>query len=92
MAQFFPGSPGSIRASAAPQTGLTAETHGDVRCGIPLYVGSLANLLLRLGDNRGEIFAFQMGLAARPANDATGPDTIVTGAGTVGSMMQLDIK
>lgn len=75
MAQLFTAHQVDQRIRRAQQ-GLTTETNGDqVR---DLAVRE-ARHLLRLSDNRGEIFAFQM-IHARPADDAAGPDTIVIGA------------
>lgn len=75
MAQFFTAHQVDQRISRAQQ-GLTTEANGDqVR---DLAVRE-ARHLLRLGDNRGEIFAFQM-IDAWPADDAAGPDTVVIGA------------
>ena len=75
MTQFFTAHQVDQGISSAQQ-GLTTETYGDQ---VRNFTVREASHLLRLCDNRTEIVTFKVA-HARPADDATGPDTVVVGA------------
>lgn len=75
MAQFFTTDQIDQRIRRAKQ-GLTAKADGDQ---MRDFAVREASHLLRLGNDRGEVFAFQM-VHTRPADDAASPDAIVVGA------------
>ena len=75
MTQFFTAHQINQRIGCAKQC-LATKAHGDQ---VRNFAVREARHLLRLGNDRREIFAIQMA-HTRPANDAAGPDTIVISA------------
>ncbi len=69
MAQFFTTDQIDQRIRRAKQ-GLTAKADGDQ---MRDFAVREARHLLRLGNDRGEVFTFQM-VHTRPADDAASPD------------------